>query len=140
MSAMTLLSPENRLLLQIAVAVGAVLLVQTVLVLWAARRLDELTNIRERLSRLADGLALLTDTTEAGLATIARELQQQQVGRAAAPRATRAAVSRRVVAAVRKGEDLTTIAGQEALSESEVRLHLKLAQNRQRENATDATL
>lgn len=139
MSAMTLLSPENRLLLQIAVAVGAVLLVQTVLVLWAARRLDELTNIRERLSRLADGLALLTDTTEAGLATIARELQQQ-VGRAAAPRATRAAVSRRVVAAVRKGEDLTTIAGQEALSESEVRLHLKLAQNRQRENATDATL
>lgn len=140
MSAMTLLSPENRVLLQIAVAVGAVLLVQTVLVLWAARRLDELTNIRERLSRLADGLALLTDTTEAGLATIARELQQQQVGRAPAPRATRAAVSRRVVAAVRKGEDLTTIAGQEALSESEVRLHLKLAQNRQRENAADATL
>jgi hypothetical protein len=140
MSVMTLFSPENRVLLQIALAVGAVLLVQTVLVLWAARRLDELTNIRERLSRLADGLALLTDTTEAGLATIARELQQQQVGRASAPRATRAAVSRRVVAAVRKGEDLTTIAGQEALSESEVRLHLKLAQNRQRENAADATL
>jgi hypothetical protein len=140
MSAMTLFSPENRVLLQIAVAVGAVLLVQTVLVLWAARRLDELTNIRERLSRLADGLALLTDTTEAGLATIARELQQQQAGRASAPRAPRAAVSRRVVAAARKGEDLTTIAGQEALSESEVRLHLKLAQNRQRENGADATL
>jgi hypothetical protein len=140
MTDMTLFSPENRVLLQIAMAVGAMLFVQTVLVLWAARRLDELTNIRERLSRLADGLALLTDTTEAGLATIARELQQQQAGRPSAPRATRAAVSRRVVAAVRKGEDLTAIAGQEALSESEVRLHLKLAQNRQREAAADAAL
>lgn len=140
MTDMTLFSPENRVLLQIAMAVGAMLFVQTVLVLWAARRLDELTNIRERLSRLADGLALLTDTTEAGLATIARELQQQQAGRPSAPRATRAAVSRRVVAAVRKGEDLTAIAGQEALSESEVRLHLKLAQNRQRDAAADAAL
>jgi hypothetical protein len=140
MSGMSLLSPENRVLLQIAMAVGAVLLVQTVLVLWAARRLDELTNIRERISRLADGLALLTDTTEAGLATIARELQQTHAGRVSAPRATRAAVSRRVVAAVRQGEELSTIAGQEALSESEVRLHLKLAQNRQRETAADAAL
>jgi hypothetical protein len=140
MTDMTLFSPENRLLLQIATAVGAVLLVQTALVLWAARRLDELTNIRERLSRLADGLALLTDTTEAGLATIARELQQQQAGRPSAPRATRAVVSRRVLAAVRKGEDVAAIAGQEALSESEVRLHLKLAQGRQREAAADGTL
>jgi hypothetical protein len=134
---MTLFSPDNRVLLQMAMAFGAVLFVQTVLVLWAARRLDELTNIRERLSRLADGLALLTDTTEAGLATIARELQQTQAGRAPAPRPTRATVSRRVVAAVRKGEDLATIAGQEALSESEVRLHLKLAQNRQRDAAAE---
>lgn len=138
MSDMTLFSPENRVLLQMAMAMGAVLFVQTVLVLWAARRLDELTNIRERLSRLADGLALLTDTTEAGLATIARELQQTQAGRMSAPRPTRATVSRRVVAAVRKGEDLVTIAGQEALSESEVRLHLKLAQNRHRESAADS--
>ncbi len=138
MSDMNPLAVENRAMLQIAIAVGAILLVQTVLVLWAARRLDELTNIRERLSRLADGLALLTDTTEAGLATIARELQQQQAGRAPVARASRANVSRRVIAAVRKGEDLATIAGQEALSESEVRLHLKLAQNRSRETATDA--
>ena len=137
MSGLSLLSPENRVMLQIAVAVGAVLLVQTILVLWAARRLDELTHIRERLSRLADGLALLTDTTEAGLATIARELQHTHAGRAPAPRASRASVSRRVVAAVRKGQDVTTIAGQEALSESEVRLHLKLAQNRQRDAGAD---
>lgn len=130
MSDLSLFSLENRALLQIGIAVGAMLFAQTLLVLWAARRLDELTNIRERLSRLADGLALLTDTTEAGLTTIARELQQQQAGRAPAPRASRATVSRRVMAAVRKGEDVATIAGQEALSESEVRLHLKLAQKR----------
>jgi hypothetical protein len=128
---------ENRAMLQIAVAVGAVLFVQTVLVLWAARRLDELSHIRERLSRLADGLALLTDTTEAGLATIARELQQPQAGRTSPKAGSRTNVGRRVLAAVRKGEDLTAIAGQEALSESEVRLHLKLAQNRQREAAPD---
>ena len=137
MTDLSLFSPENRVMLQIAIAVGTMLLVQTMLVLWAARRLDELTNIRERLSRLADGLALLTDTTEAGLTTIARELQQTQAGRAPAPRASRASVSRRVVAAVRKGEDLAAIAGQEALSESEVRLHLKLAQNRQRDAGPD---
>jgi hypothetical protein len=65
-------------MVRIAIGVGVVLLVQTMLALWAVRRLDELAHIRERLSRLADGLALLTDTTEAGLATIARELQQQQ--------------------------------------------------------------
>lgn len=125
---------ENRDLFRIAIGVGAVLLVQTVLVLWAVRRLDELAHIRERLSRLADGLALLTDTTEAGLATIARELQQRQVTKAAPTRSSsRASVSRRVVAAARKGQDLSSIAGQEALSESEVRLHLQLAQARQRQ-------
>jgi len=128
MTSADLFSPENRLLLQIAAIAGVVLLLQTALVLWAVRRLDELARIRERLSRLADGLALLTDTTEAGMATLARELQQLQAGRMTAPRASRATVSRRVVAAVRKGENLTTIAGQEALSESEVHLHLKLAQ------------
>lgn len=128
MTVTSLFAPEHGLLLTIAVIVGGVLFVQTVLVLWAARRLDELAHIRERLSRLADGLALLTDTTEAGLATLARELQQQRAGRTPTPRATRAAVSRRVVAAARKGDEVADIAGQEALSESEVRLHLQLAQ------------
>jgi predicted nucleic acid-binding Zn-ribbon protein len=124
-----MLSPENRLLLQISAVAGVVLLLQTVLVLWAVRRLDELARIRERLSRLADGLALLTDTTEAGMAALARELQQLQASARTTPaRAPRSTVSRRVLAAVRKGEELSTIAGKEALSESEVRLHLKLAQ------------
>ena len=42
----------------------------------------------------------------------------------AARSATRGAVSRRVVTAAKKGEALSAIAGREALSESEVRLHL----------------
>ena len=51
-------------------AVSALLLIQAGLVFWTWRRLRELGHMRERLSRLADGLALLTDTTEAGLAAI----------------------------------------------------------------------
>lgn len=137
MTDLALLSFENRGMFQLAMIVGVVLLVQTVLVMWAVRRLDELSSIRERLSRLADGLALLTDTTEAGLSTIARELQQQ-AGRGSGPQASRATIGRRVVAAALKGEALSTIAGHEALSESEVRLHLTLAEDRKREAGADA--
>jgi hypothetical protein len=108
-------------------AVGVMVLMQVAFLLWTSWRLQELAHLRERLSRLADGLALLTDTTEAGLATIARELQQP--GRPARA-ASRASVNKRVVAAARKGTDLGHIAEHESLSESEVRLHLKLAEAR----------
>lgn len=128
----------HRDVFRLAAAVSVVLLAQTVLIVYAFRRLGELANFRERLSRLADGLALLTDTTEAGMATLARELQQQSARRAAPPRASRAAVTKRVVAAARKGEDLSAIADDEALSESEVRLHLKLAESRLREAGLSA--
>lgn len=116
-------------------AVAGLLLVQTGLVFWTTWRLRELSHMRERLSRLADGLALLTDTTEAGLAAITRELQDPSARRGVTPRATtRASVSKRVVSAARKGAELTHIAQTEALSESEVRLHLKLAEARLRES------
>lgn len=128
----------HRDVFRLAVAVSVVLLAQTVLIVYAFRRLGELANFRERLSRLADGLALLTDTTEAGMATLARELQQQSARRTTPPRASRAAVTKRVVAAARKGEDLSAIADDEALSESEVRLHLKLAESRLREAGLSA--
>jgi hypothetical protein len=116
-------------------AVMALLLIQTGMVLWTTWRLRELSHMRERLSRLADGLALLTDTTEAGLAAMARELQQPAGKRVAAPRTeSRASVNKRVVSAARKGAQLAHIAQNEALSESEVRLHLKLAEARLRES------
>lgn len=123
----------HRDVFRLAFAVGAVLLLQSVLIAVAFRRLAELSHFRDRLSRLADGLALLTDTTEAGLATMARELQQRN-RRTPQPRAaSRTAVGKRVLAAARKGEDLASIADDEQLSESEVRLHLKLAESRLRD-------
>lgn len=123
----------HRDVFRLAMAVAVVLAAQSVLLFVAFRRLSELAHFRERLSRLADGLALLTDTTEAGMNTLARELQQGARRAAPARPTTRAAVSKRVLAAVRKGEDLASIAEVEQMSESEVRLHLALAENRQRE-------
>jgi len=118
-------------------AAGAIFVsAQLVILLWTLRRLQELSNIRERMSRLADGLALLTDTTEAGLAAIVHQIEQ--AGRKAkAPRpASRTTVAKRVVAAVRNGERVTSIAEHEALSESEVRLHLAMSE---RNRVTDFT-
>ncbi|MCC7010591.1 MAG: hypothetical protein IT184_17410 [Acidobacteria bacterium] len=125
----------HRDVVRVAAAGGSLALFQLVLLLWTARRLAELSHIRERMSRLADGLALLTDTTEAGMATLIREVEQ--LGRrrtAAAPRpAARAAVAKRVVAAHRNGERISEIADAESLSESEVRLHLSLAEAARRD-------
>lgn len=127
----------HREIIRIAGASGGMLLLQLFILLWTIRRLRELSHIRERMSRLADGLALLTDTTEAGLSTIIREVQQLS-RRSAEPRpAPRAAVAKRVTAAVRQGEDIARIAETESLSESEVRLHLSLAAQGQRTRAQE---
>lgn len=116
---------EHREACRIGLAAGAVILSQLVLMLWMLRRLGELSHMRERLSRLADGLALLADTTESGLSTLLREVQ---AGRKNTRASSRSAVSKRVAAAVKNGEDIVNVAMGEALSESEVRLHLQLAE------------
>ena len=104
------------------------LLLNGAVAVWTVTRLRELRQVRERMSRLADGLALLTDTTEAGLATVIREVEQISK-RPALPRSmSRATVARRVAAAARRGQGTADIAAEESLSESEVRLHLSLAQ------------
>jgi hypothetical protein len=100
---------------------------QFVILLWTLRRLGELGALRERISRLADGLALLTDTTEAGMAALAAELQQTNRTGRTTKAATRATVQKRVKEAARQGERISKIAAHEALSESEVRLHLALS-------------
>lgn len=105
---------------------------QLVILLWTLRRLQELSNIRERMSRLADGLALLTDTTEAGFASILREIQQLGHQAAKPARHTRASVAKRVAQAVRKGEHVARIAEHEELSEGEVRLHLAMSDRAKR--------
>jgi len=115
---------------------AAIVLIQIVLVAWTIRRLQEIGHMRERISRLADGLALLTDTTEAGLSALVREVQQ--LTRRPGPRAasSRSAVQKRVAAAARTGVDVASIASNELLSESEVRLHMKLADAARRGSAT----
>lgn len=117
----------------------AFLCAQTVVLVWTLRRLSELSHIRERMSRLADGLALLTDTTEAGMATLAQQIDQaNRKARAAKPAAARTAVQKRVKEAVRRGERVSKIAAHEALSESEVRLHLALTKERRQIDANNA--
>jgi hypothetical protein len=120
---------EHREIARGMLAVSAIAAVNFALLVWAARQLQELSRLRERISRLADGLALLTDTTEAGLETLIREVEQLERRRTAATRPTsRAAVRKRVIAAAQDGAAIAEIAEREALSESEVRLHLSLAE------------
>lgn len=135
---------QREFVLYGAVAAGAILLIQAFLAIWTMFRLRELARMRERLSRLADGLALLTDTTESGLTTIARQIDQvAQIARRPVPApvvapkpaprpspkaAPRSTVAKRVVAAAQQGSAVASIAGVEELSESEVRLHLALAE------------
>jgi hypothetical protein len=111
-------------------------LVQTVLILWIARRLREMALMRERLSRLADGLALLTDTTEAGLATLIRQVESLGKRQTTSRTATRTSVAKRVAAAAMNGQGLGSIAETESLSESEVRLHLALTDSANRSRQT----
>lgn len=93
------------------------------------RRMKTIDDLEARVSRFASALTLLTDTTEAGLSTVAGALEQLDRHRATRP-APRTAVTKRVVSAARSGRDVPRIARDEALSESEVRLHLALAGQR----------
>ena len=84
----------------------------------------------DRLAHFAEALALLTDTTEAGLANVALELEST---RRHTPRgATRAATAKRIATAVRKGRSIDDIVADEAISESEIRLHLRMTGNEMR--------
>lgn len=108
------------------------------ILLWTMRVLGELSALRERMSRLADGLALLTDTTEAGMSALAAQIVQANREVAPAKRVTRASVQKRVKEAVRNGGSISKIAAHESLSESEVRLHLAMSErNRVRAQAMD---
>jgi hypothetical protein len=120
-------SQHQELLMAIAVVAGTVLLVQLALAFWTFRRLGEMATMRERTSRLFDSLALLTDTTEAGLATVIQEVGRIN-RRPAEVRQTRSTVASRVADAASRGLAVADIAQQEGISEGEVHLHLKLAQ------------
>lgn len=97
---------------------------QSVLLARVYLRTREAGRLDDRLAHFAEALALLTDTTEAGFANIAGELE---VRRKTSRTGSRAAISKRISSAVRRGRSLEEIASRESLSESEIRLHLGLA-------------
>src|SRR5580765_2942216 len=58
------------------VAVAAFVLLHGILMLWLLRRVGRLVNEADRVRSLAEGMALLTDTTEAGLTSLIREVER----------------------------------------------------------------
>jgi Flp pilus assembly protein TadB len=111
----------------LVIALTVVIVVHTALLWRISVLLRRPARTEDRLAHFAEALALLTDTTEAGLANVALELEST---RRRAPRGTsRAATAKRIAAAVGKGQSMEDIIAAEALSESEVRLHLRMTGN-----------
>ena len=106
---------------------GLNLLQVGLLVVVMRRRQDlDLTRLEQRLAHFGEALALLTDTTQAGFASVASELERTGARRTTTT--SRAAASRRIVGAAKKGRSIQDIAASEDVSESEIRLHLGLAE------------
>ena len=109
------------------IALAILTLAQTAAIWRISVAMRATTRLNDRLSHFAEALALLTDTTEAGLASVAAELERVGTLKRSATTATRRATSKRITTAAKSGRTLEEIAAFEALSESEVRLHLQLA-------------
>lgn len=108
-----------------ALGLALLSLAQLVLIVRLLRSARVAAKADERVTQLTAALAMLTDTTEEGFVNVATELER--VGARPLPSgATRRATTKRIAAAVRKGRAIEDIAMAEALSESEVRLHLGL--------------
>jgi hypothetical protein len=109
--------------------VVATLIVVSVIQSWLLWRLvrlmGHLGRFDERLSRCAQGLSLLVDTTEAGFAMLGGELGKLTA--APQPQASSRSTTRRIVAAARRGVDVPDIAAREGLAEGEVRLRMHMA-------------
>ena len=109
-------------------AVALVALIEGIVLWRLSKALAAVARFGERLAHLASALELLTDTTEAGLTNVARELERGAAVRAA--HSTRSATALRITGAARRGQAPAEIASSEGLSESEVRLHLQMAKPR----------
>lgn len=108
-----------------AVAIGIQVVAAVLAVFMMRRRRRDLDRIEGRVTQLAEALTLLTDTTQAGFASLVSELERSQRPRAAST--SRAATSRRIARAVDRGRAVRDVAADEQVSESEIRLHLGLA-------------
>jgi hypothetical protein len=109
------------------IGLAALVVVEGLVIVHLSRTVRKVSKVSDRVATLGAALALLTDTTEAGLASVAAELERVGTLKRSATTATRRATSRRITTAAKNGHSLEDIAASEALSESEVRLHLQLA-------------
>lgn len=107
----------------VAAAAGAMALLQVVLMVQLARAQRTMSRTGRRLEQLTAALELLTDTTESGFVNVAAELERV-AGRPLATTTSRKATARRILTATKRGHSVETIAAEEGVSESEVRLHL----------------
>jgi hypothetical protein len=110
----------------VCIGLLAAVICQSLVIVRVSRALNAISRFSDRLAHLAAALELLTDTTEAGLGNVAVALEKGSSTRAA--RATRSATSRRITTAARRGSLVEEIAASELMSESEVRLHMTLAE------------
>jgi ABC-type transport system involved in cytochrome bd biosynthesis fused ATPase/permease subunit len=99
--------------------------VEAVVIVRLSTALQTVGRFGERLAHLAAALELLTDTTEVGFANVAVELDRTAPKRTA--RTSRGTTARRITQAVQHGQSIEDVAAAEALSQSEVRLHLEFA-------------
>lgn len=114
------------MLISVIAALAVVIAVQAFAIVYLARAAGAVGRVSERVTRLSAALELLTDTAEAGFGSVAQEIERAGPTRRTAPAGSRRAVGKRISAAVRDGQSVEEIAAREALSESEVRLHLQL--------------
>jgi hypothetical protein len=129
-------------------ALGVAMLAQTAAIWLLSSRIRGAERLDRRLSHFAEALALLTDTTESGLANVAIELEQASRNRASRPAAPRSTVrsttpraaARRIATAASAGRTVADIAADEAMSESEVMLHLGMRGDQGSKGARDGPL
>lgn len=114
------------MLTYLCIGLVVAVVIQSFVIVRVTRALAAMGRFTDRLAHLAAALELLTDTTEAGLGNVAVALDKGMAHRTA--RSTRAATSRRITTAARRGGSIPEIAASELLSESEVRLHMTLAE------------
>jgi hypothetical protein len=121
------LSLDVNLLLCIMAGLASLVVVEGLAIVTLSRSVRKVSRVSEKIAHLNSALVLLTDTTEAGMASIAAELERIGTLERSSTAVNRGATSRRIAAALLNGHSLEQIAASEALSESEVRLHMRLA-------------
>jgi hypothetical protein len=116
---------RGAFVIYVVAALIVVSIVQSWLLWRFVRLMGHIGRFDDRLSRCAQGLSLLVDTSEAGFAMLGSELGKLTA--APQPQASSKSTTRRIVAAARRGREVPDIAAREGLAEGEVRLRMHMA-------------